>query len=92
MRAFKKYLTKQQEKLALGLISRKFSYMRRLKAVLRLFRANVTYQKDFRRRVAESTTLHKRNMLARFFKVFKEVDAAGREREAKLFDMLDTKR
>lgn len=73
-------------------ISRKFNYMRRLKSILCHLRANVIYKRNFRRKIAESTTMHKKNLLARFFSVFKETDALGKERESRMIDHVGRKR
>ena len=88
----KGYLALKQDSMIKVALSRKFSYVRKLKSVLRLLRENIANQKDLRRKIFESETQHKRGMLARFFSVLRKADSLGKERELRLIDHLETKR
>ena len=73
-------------------MARKFNYIRKLKSVLCLFRANITFRKDFRRKIIESDFMYKRAILSRFFTVLKEADTLGKVREHRLVSHLDRQR
>ena len=89
--ALRGYFLRKLEDSAKAAIARKFSYIRRLKAVLRLLRENIQYKKSRRQRYYESELHYKYSVLTRFFAVFKEEDALSKAREAKLLNLLDRK-
>ena len=75
-----------------GAMARKFNYIRKLKSVLCLFRANIAFRKSFRRKLIESDIMYKKAMLSRFFTFLKEADTLGKVREHRLVTHLDLKR
>ena len=72
--SLKSFLSRKQDEMVKAAMARKFNYIRRLKSVLGLFRANIEFRKAYRRKIVESDILYKKAVLSRFFTVLKDVD------------------
>ena len=73
-------------------MSRKANYLRCLNNGIKLLRLNIVNRRDRRRKQAESDYHYKRQLVARFFSVFKNEDTSGKAREKMLVETLIRKR